>query len=1268
MIHAALTSLLLFALAPNDPNLQGMPDVVDNTNLKLAPKVPAAAVQVTPGTTVIHARSTVNAKGGFIVNGGGGAIQFNTISPQPAASDPPGSPVLHWKNGESLGGELLGASPTGPTWKNPFFEDPLQLDWQALDRIDWFSTPSHFTDPFAIALKDGSFIYGDLLSVGDDSISIRSTHHGDTVLKRSEVLSLRRISHGSNLIFSGPTGNVGWQLLTFQQDGSVTTNQHAPDATSPLTTGPGGEFQIKVWNRGCLLDLQLPDSLDAEFHVHSSVRPEFMFALGGAPHATVRIETWDDELVLAVGDEFKAIRKIEDNEHDVALRVCWDKKRQKCMVFSSTGDLIVDWQIPGNISSTSPGLVLQNKGLDLSLDLLRVRQWNGMPPAKIARNQSYVELADGRTVAGEIVAGPSGAIQIQTAGQTAATHFALADVDAVVLSSDPPRVASRRMTLSYADGTIVLGRLVSMAEGRATVTTSFTNEPLLAKLDGLRQLLIDRGAPSVSAIPLDNQDKISIQDKILHGKFAAEGDSSPQWMPIGGIKSSRLSKTLASEITHVCPAATGPGDPALFYLSSGDVLSGNLRSLDRFGAELESPLMESRKLSVGELNAIQFAPSTRINVQSFADPGWQIVKGDEKAVQRENDTIKMESGTAIAYPSLMQSSEIRFKYSSAGFSSARIRMFCAGTDSADSINLLLGNTGNQFIAGQELTEGQFDNQIQVRTTPGDSVAIRLMIGSNDVELFVNDVSVMRIPFDPSKCVGSGLIIEPASIWGNGVFPISLSDFSAISVPGRTWLPEISSDIRKQVLTVPRFRKDDPPRHLLLAANGDVLRGEIEAATDTHFGFRSGLERLSIPRDRVKAVIWLKPPLANSVAASPAEEASPSALDQRIEQRMMFGGIGLEGLISYLQRQAPNLKFKFPYGAETQRVRIQLGGQTLRDELAAICKRFDLRFRQDKDDTIVFELAGPVAAELPSKSYWLKPEALPATGSAEGLLASKGIPFPVGATAKWEADSGLLSMTNTPENQEKLSGLLASDFGGSLGSPTHWLLLTNGARLTLAVDKFEPDSITGRNPSYGVCKVPMSQVYIIRNSAPDPTSTIKMLEGWRLVSAPEPVIPGEGGESSPLLGKDAPTFQVPALAGGPCDLEALKGQVVILDFWATWCAPCVKSLPGLIEAMASFPSERVKLIGVNQGESPEQVKHFLDAKNLKFTVAMDADQAVGQKYGVDAIPHTVIVGPDGKVAWMQTGYNPDGESEAAEVVKKLLDLPSSASAPIKSPAY
>ena len=126
-----------------------------------------------------------------------------------------------------------------------------------------------------------------------------------------------------------------------------------------------------------------------------------------------------------------------------------------------------------------------------------------------------------------------------------------------------------------------------------------------------------------------------------------------------------------------------------------------------------------------------------------------------------------------------------------------------------------------------------------------------------------------------------------------------------------------------------------------------------------------------------------------------------------------------------------------------------------------------------------------------------------------------------------------------------------------------------------------------------------------------------------------------------------------LDGGNFDLGQEKGNVVVRDFWATWCGPCIKSLPGLIEAMTQFPTDRVKFVGINQAEAPAQVKRFLETRGWKLAVAMDAGQNVARQYGVDGIPQTVIIGPDGKIAWTKTGYDPETETQAVEAVKKLL---------------
>ena len=97
-------------------------------------------------------------------------------------------------------------------------------------------------------------------------------------------------------------------------------------------------------------------------------------------------------------------------------------------------------------------------------------------------------------------------------------------------------------------------------------------------------------------------------------------------------------------------------------------------------------------------------------------------------------------------------------------------------------------------------------------------------------------------------------------------------------------------------------------------------------------------------------------------------------------------------------------------------------------------------------------------------------------------------------------------------------------------------------------------------------------------------------------------------------------------------------------------------------MAGFPADQVTFLAVNQGETPEQVKRFLEARHLAMPVAMDADQAVARNYAVEGIPHTVVIGPDKKVAFVKVGFSAEGAKEIAAAVTKAL-----AAKPVESPA-
>ena len=137
----------------------------------------------------------------------------------------------------------------------------------------------------------------------------------------------------------------------------------------------------------------------------------------------------------------------------------------------------------------------------------------------------------------------------------------------------------------------------------------------------------------------------------------------------------------------------------------------------------------------------------------------------------------------------------------------------------------------------------------------------------------------------------------------------------------------------------------------------------------------------------------------------------------------------------------------------------------------------------------------------------------------------------------------------------------------------------------------------------------------------------------------------------LVGKPAPDFKLHTLDGRMVTLSEFKGQVVLLDFWASWCPPCRESLPHLGK-MYGQKDDGVKVLAVNMGEGAVQVQAFADAQNLKIPILLDKDSSVAQKYNVNSIPQSVVIGKDGTVQRVFVGLGPDTFSEIRQTIASL----------------
>jgi thiol-disulfide isomerase/thioredoxin len=142
----------------------------------------------------------------------------------------------------------------------------------------------------------------------------------------------------------------------------------------------------------------------------------------------------------------------------------------------------------------------------------------------------------------------------------------------------------------------------------------------------------------------------------------------------------------------------------------------------------------------------------------------------------------------------------------------------------------------------------------------------------------------------------------------------------------------------------------------------------------------------------------------------------------------------------------------------------------------------------------------------------------------------------------------------------------------------------------------------------------------------------------------------GGISSTpeLVGKAAPDFTVQSVDGKPYSLSSLKGKPVLLDFWATWCAPCRKAMPSIDKLFQDYKDQGLMVLGVDGAEERTLVQDFLKKTPMAHPAVLSGESTILKDYQVKAFPTFVLIGPDGKIADYQMGFGGD------EMLRDMLE--------------
>jgi peroxiredoxin len=148
----------------------------------------------------------------------------------------------------------------------------------------------------------------------------------------------------------------------------------------------------------------------------------------------------------------------------------------------------------------------------------------------------------------------------------------------------------------------------------------------------------------------------------------------------------------------------------------------------------------------------------------------------------------------------------------------------------------------------------------------------------------------------------------------------------------------------------------------------------------------------------------------------------------------------------------------------------------------------------------------------------------------------------------------------------------------------------------------------------------------------------------------------GGSAPPPLtsGSKAPDFSLPPLEGGEAvDLESLRGRVVLINFWATWCKPCEDEMPAMQRLYEALPKDDFVLLAISVDSGDAEVRAFRDRLGLGFPILLDPAKQVSHRYQAFKYPESFLVGRDGVVVERYVGPRGWDEPLYVERIRELL---------------
>ena len=677
--------------------------------------------------------------------------------------------VLHWKNGDTLPGQLLESKSGKIYWSSPHFSDDLIVDVNVLDSIVFPKKSVSATEAFRVGTVSGDIWIADIIGSDENTLLFSSKRHGEFRVNREMIYTLENREH-SNLLFNGSQLSA-WKLpdpnkddgeLLLSQD--VQPSWHADRGGRPQTnTAKANIFYAFAWPKHFEIDLELA----------STARPpSFVFALGKNLYETVRLETWVNELVVVQGTLFEPVLTIQPDRRNFRLRITYHESTDaensgvlKVLDVNGTVLLKLDGVKP---TVEASGIYIYNRGQDLTVQRLRVyRQPTETTNRQIDVSKARVYMMSGEIAPGKLFVEKNRSYVLDTDGTR--RDIDLRQIDRVVQPGITLKTTDQPTILTYVDGTVLRGQMTHLNSDSVELQTTFTGVPITSSL--VEASLLKFESTLKTQTPVEDYDKLFYESGSLRGYifFGGKDVTSLRWQPVGVSGTVRLANIRGTRVERALQRVSKqkPFDtaqfPHLLHLKNGEVLPCEVLSYDQTSIGFQSPFISVQHIDSVHLKGIEFS--------------------GRKTRRR--------------------------------------------TENRNPITITGGKGKHRVI----LEDGRILNAVTRRAKDGNVEIIILSDKKEEQPKWVK--------------VEGDFAINDAAALKRGVELI----FDPLETRSRKLDPKL-----ERALTVPRFNRENPPNHILVASNGDLKRGKLLGINRQTIQFDSKLRKFSLPIDRVTQVV------------------------------------------------------------------------------------------------------------------------------------------------------------------------------------------------------------------------------------------------------------------------------------------------------------------------------------------------------------------------------------------------------------------------------